>query len=145
MGISVAKHRLEILKLAGKEQKGRGKKKQGTSKQRFLWLVFAAKQVKTNLGKWVRRREDAGGSLAIVSARNCSLRWKAAMLKRNKTVVGGNSQGRLMMLTNWGSRSSASASPEIKGLSGGGGGGVQRSPAVGDLKWDSMFQNLKPT
>ncbi|XP_031104659.1 uncharacterized protein LOC116009680 [Ipomoea triloba] len=189
MGVSVAKHRLEILKLARKE-KGRSSNSNSnsssSSKQKILWLVFAVKQVRKNLAKQVRgwiRREDSPGSLTIVSARNCSLRWKAAMLKRKKTnnnqewaprmiannvnttprtnkVLGG--EGRLMMLTNgsplvdhrdaW-SYSSASSSPNLRynededdeEKMGGAGDGKYWSPTIEDIKWDSMFQNLKPT
>nr|GMC71314.1 uncharacterized protein LOC109156502 [Ipomoea batatas] len=153
---------------------------------KILWLVFAVKQVRKNLAKQVRgwiRREDSPGSLTIVWARNCSLRWKAAMLKRKKTnnnnqewaprmianvnttprtnkVLGG--EGRLMMLTNgsplvdhrdaW-SYSSASSSPNLRynededeeEKMGGAGDGKYWSPTIEDIKWDSMFQNLKPT
>ncbi|XP_019159901.1 PREDICTED: uncharacterized protein LOC109156502 [Ipomoea nil] len=191
MGVSVAKHRLEILKLARKEKGRSSNSSSSSSKQKILWLVFAVKQVRKNLAKqvrgWIHREDSAGGSLTIVSARNCSLRWKAAMLKRKKTnnnqewppprmianvnttaprsnnkVLAG--QGRLMMLTNgsplvdhrdaW-SYSSASSSPPVENLrynddeeermAGAGDGKYYWSPTIEDIKWDSMFQNLKPT
>ncbi|XP_060205237.1 uncharacterized protein LOC132633060 [Lycium barbarum] len=165
MGISIAKHRLEILKLASKE-------KSRSSRNHIFWFVVAIKQAKQHfvkrLSTWTRR-SDSG---ALVPLRNYSSRWKASMLKRNKKLTAAKqerpvmqstnatpNQGRLMMLTN-GSPNlmidssdawirSSSSSPvqgfrdddDMEGID----GGNWPTVAIEEIKWDAMFQDLKPT
>ncbi|MCD7449981.1 hypothetical protein HAX54_002698 [Datura stramonium] len=92
MGISIAKHRLEILKLAKKE---RGNVPNSMSK-----FLLAMKRTKKRFSKyfrtWVRREESA---LALVSRRSYSSRiWKRTkLLKRNKSVVAPAKQGTLLL------------------------------------------------
>ncbi|KAL8497199.1 hypothetical protein ACS0TY_020762 [Phlomoides rotata] len=78
MGVSIAKHRLEILKLARKN-------KGSTRVHPILWLMFVLKRTKNYVTKhiqtWVHRESSR---LSVVSKRNHSLRWKVAMLQRNK-------------------------------------------------------------
>ncbi|KAK4350194.1 hypothetical protein RND71_029507 [Anisodus tanguticus] len=165
MGISIAKHRLEILKLANK-QKGR------SSRNHIYWIVVAIKQAKQQFAKrlstWTRRSDSS----ALVPLRNYSSRWKASMLKRNKKLTAARqerpvmlstiatpSQGRLMMLTNGSPNliidssdayfSSSSSSPvegfrddeDMDDID----GGNWPSVAIEEIKWDAMFQDLKPT
>ncbi|KAK4735714.1 hypothetical protein R3W88_009975 [Solanum pinnatisectum] len=166
MGISIAKHRLEILKLATKE-KGRR-----SSRKHIFWLVVAIRQAKQHFAKsfstWTRRSDSS----ALLPLRNYSSRWKASMLKRNKKLTAAKqerpvmqsinattNQGRLMMLTNgspnlktdssdaWISSPSSSTAEDfhddedMAGVD----GGNWPTVAIEDIKWDAMFQDLKPT
>ncbi|CAN4086446.1 unnamed protein product [Withania somnifera] len=161
MGISIAKHRLEILKLASKEKGGR-------SRNHIFWFVVAIRQAKQHFAKrlstWTRRSDSS----ALQPLRNYSSRWKASMLKRNKKLTAAKqersvmqgtnattNQGRLMMLTNgspnltidssdiWISSSSSCPSEDenMDGIDG------ENWPtvAIEKIKWDAMFQDLKPT
>ncbi|KAI3463436.1 hypothetical protein Pfo_020099 [Paulownia fortunei] len=186
MGITIAKHRLEILKLA-REKKGR-------SIHPVLWFMFAVKQTKNYLAKHIQalvHRENS--ALSLRPKRNHSLRWKVAMLQRNKRLslrapsakpewpmirsdsprfVSGH---RMLMLTNGSpmadsqssgsTQSSSWAESEANAES----GHITRdalanpwnssfsrttvhslegehwSSSTEEIKWDSMFQNLKPT
>ncbi|CBI36436.3 unnamed protein product, partial [Vitis vinifera] len=89
MGISIAKHRLEILKLARKER--------GASPRAMSRLIIAIKRTKRCLAKyirtWVHREESA---LVVVPRPGYGSRWRGAMLKRNKRMVMAT-QGRLML------------------------------------------------
>ncbi|KAH0762880.1 hypothetical protein MTR67_015333 [Solanum verrucosum] len=166
MGISIAKHRLEILKLATKE-KGRR-----SSRKHIFWLVVAIRQAKQHFTKsfstWTRRSDSS----ALLPLRNCSSRWKASMLKRKKKLTAAKqerpvmqsinattNQGRLMMLTNgspnlmidssdaWISSPSSSTAEDFRddedmdGVD----GGNWPTVAIEEIKWDAMFQDLKPT
>ncbi|PPD91127.1 hypothetical protein GOBAR_DD11931 [Gossypium barbadense] len=93
MGISIAKHRLEILKLARKER--------GVTPRPVSRLLLAIKRTKRSLGKyirtWVRRQEHS--ALVVVNPRSRSgyaNKWKGAILKRNKKLMVGT-QGRLLL------------------------------------------------
>ncbi|KAH0659194.1 uncharacterized protein [Solanum tuberosum] len=147
MGISIAKHRLEILKLAKKE---RGNVPNSMSK--FLLVM---KRTKKRFSKyfrtWIHRDESA---LALVSRRSYSSRiWKRTkMMKRNKSVVAPakqSSRSSTLLLTN-GSPIFMSSSLRMDSFSS---VMVQEkmeidywgSSVVEEIKWDSMFQNMKPT
>ncbi|CAN4100180.1 unnamed protein product [Withania somnifera] len=150
MGISIAKHRLEILKLAKKER--------GDVPNTMSKLLLAMKRTKKRFSKyfrtWIRREESA---LALVPRRSYSSRiWKRTrMLKRNKSVVAPTKQnGTTLLLTNGSpifmssSRINSFSSPMIRDLR----GDHEKmevdywgSSVVEDIRWDSMFQNLKPT
>ncbi|XP_060167976.1 uncharacterized protein LOC132598860 [Lycium barbarum] len=152
MGISIAKHRLEILKLAKKE---RGNVPNSMSK--FLMVM---KRTKKRFSKyfrtWIRREESA---LAIVPRRSYSSRvWKRPkMLKRNKSVVAPARQNSTLLLTNGSpifmssSRINSFSSPMVHDLRGDHEkmevdyGNYWDSSAVEEIRWDSMFQNMKPT
>ncbi|XP_057790664.1 uncharacterized protein LOC131007762 [Salvia miltiorrhiza] len=151
MGISIAKHRLEIIKLARKD------KAQPVSK-----ILIAIKRTKRCFSKylWARPREGEGedSALALVPRRSYSARWKgSALLRRNKRIAMANRSGALtskapLLLTNGSpmffhsSRIDSFSSPYHPA------GDVRKedydeywSPAVEDIRWDAMFQNLKPT
>ncbi|XP_043701583.1 uncharacterized protein LOC122652026 [Telopea speciosissima] len=143
IGISIAKHRLEILKLARKEKGGRP--------HPVSRVIAALKKTKKCLSNyihtWVHGDDSA---LIVVQKSNNNKRWRGAMLKRNKRLMMLK-QGKLM-LTN--------GNPKVAGPPNGGGGspvGYQLhndekadndaywSSATEEIKWDAMFQDLKPT
>ncbi|KAL0441666.1 UNVERIFIED_CONTAM: hypothetical protein Sradi_0105500 [Sesamum radiatum] len=162
MGISVAKHRLEILKLAGKDKR----RPFPRPVSRILFAVNRAKRCFSKyLRQWVRREESA---LALVPRRSYSARWRNSMVKRNKKVVAVNRQMSRapLLLTNGdhrvifrSSRINSFSSPFVgeferdvvdqsKGDGDGDGDGDYDeywSSAVEEIRWDTMFQNLKPT
>ncbi|KAF3630868.1 putative sodium-coupled neutral amino acid transporter 6-like [Capsicum annuum] len=162
MGISIAKHRLEILKLAAKER-GRS-----SSRNHIFWFVVAIRQAKQHFAKHLSTWTHRSDSGSLLPLRNYSERWKASMLKRNKkltaakqerSVMQTTNQGRLMMLTNgspnlmidssdtWISSSSSSPTEgfrddeDMNGVD----GGNWPTVAIEEIKWDAMFQDLKPT
>ncbi|XP_009798219.1 uncharacterized protein LOC107831885 [Nicotiana tabacum] len=157
MGISIAKHRLEILKLARKE-------KSRSSRIHILWFILAIKQAKQQLAKRLSTWTHRPNSSALLPLRNYSSRWKASMLKRNNRLTAAKqerpvmqstnatpNQGRLMMLTNGspnlmidysdGWISSSSSSP-VEGFRDDKDMDVIYSE---EIKWETMFQDLKPT
>ncbi|CAN1121705.1 hypothetical protein LINPERPRIM_LOCUS2318 [Linum perenne] len=156
MGISIAKHRLEILKLAKKDKLviGGGRRKIGDR------VVVAIRRTQRSLAKfiktWSSRREEGESAAALVVVPRSSMWRKEGMVKRNsnmskkKMMVSKYKQDRLM-LTN--GRSYASSSPMMVY-------GVEKvmdddeqvyywsstpAAAVEEMRWDAMFHNLKPT
>ncbi|KAL7162222.1 hypothetical protein ACSBR2_042661 [Camellia fascicularis] len=158
MGISIAKHRLEILKLAKSDKPPRTT----TTMSR---LLVAIKRTKRCLSKYIRtwvRREDS--ALVLVPRRSYSHRWKGAMAakKRNKRLVMSSSskQGRLfltngspmVMMSGPGPRINSFSSPMVHDLNqkvDEDGGADDDDPywstGVEEIRWDTMFQDLKPT
>ncbi|TYI40006.1 hypothetical protein ES332_A02G134300v1 [Gossypium tomentosum] len=151
MGISIAKHRLEILKLARKER--------GLTPRPVSRLLLAIKRTKRSLGKyirtWVRRQEHS--ALVVVNPRSRSgyaNKWKGAILKRNKKLMVGT-QGRLLLtngtplLVSGTARVESFSSPMVfdyqKEKMDGEDEDGYWSTAVEDIRWDTMFQDLKPT
>lgn len=153
MGISVAKHRLEILKLAGKQKRRRVPH----PVSRILIAVNSAKRCFSKyLRPWIRGEESS--ALALVPRRSYSARWRNAMVKRNKKLVGVNRQSRApLLLTNGspvifpGARINSFSSPFVGAferddqIKGDGDYDEYWSSAVEEIRWDAMFQNLKPT
>ncbi|OIT34377.1 PREDICTED: uncharacterized protein LOC109244756 [Nicotiana attenuata] len=148
MGISIAKHRLEILKLVKKE---RGAVPNSMSK--FLLVM---KRTKKRFSKyfrtWVLRRDES--TLALVPRRSYSSRGKRTMLKmkRNKSSVVAAPKQNTLLLTNGSplfmssSRINSFSSPMVHDLR----SDEKMELDYGDywtssIRWDSMFQNLKPT
>lgn len=86
MGISVAKHRLEILKLATKDHQ-----KSRSSRNHMLWLIVTIKQAKKHVAQrlkmWTCRPDSISCNFAVAPLRNYSTRWKAAMVKRNTKLA----------------------------------------------------------
>lgn len=181
MGISIAKHRLEILKLARKKKKEGGK-----SIHPIVWFMFAFNRTKNYVAKQIRAfKHNESSSLSVVPKRNHSLRWKVAMLQRNKRLrpMLGNdgpryvSEPGILMLTNGspaeGSRSSGSTRSSVwveseanaesghfttmdEAVANPWNSSFSRttnlspdreywSSSTEEIKWDSMFKNLKPT
>lgn len=162
MGISIAKHRLEILKLARKDR--------GNNPHHPMSRLFVAiKRTRRSLAKYIRtwvRRDDRDSALVLVPKRSYSARWKGAMLKRNsKRLVMSSNQGKSrLLLTNGstpvlfpGPRLNSFSSPlmvrgfyneeeeeeEEKGEEGE--DDPYWSAGVEEIRWDAMFQDLKPT
>lgn len=148
IGISIAKHRLEILKLARKEN--------FLKPQPFSSLVGAINTTKKRLASYVRKwthREVS--ALTCVPRPSRSTGWRNAMVKRNTKLMMAK-KGRLL-LTN-GSPLAAST-PRLNGFSGpvvyplskegkfvdDQYDGYWSADGVQEIKWDTMFQNLKPT
>ncbi|XP_073057126.1 uncharacterized protein [Primulina eburnea] len=172
MGIAVAKHRLEILKVARKE-------KGGKIIHPMLWIILAIKKTKNYVFKKVEaltHRNDS--SLSLVKVRNNSLRWKVSMLQRNKRFLRAGMEEtrptrerneshkigfgqKILMLgykdmheTDHESSSSIrtpSSTAETKVNSsfsstlGQSVDGDYWSSCMEESKWDSMFTDLKPT
>lgn len=155
MGISIAKHRLEILKLARKE---RGKSPRAVAK-----LVVAIKRTKRNLANYVRtlvHKEESSALVVVPPTSRPSLgtRWKSAMVKRNKKLMVAKQE--TLFLTNGSSTVIPSqsvldgfSSPVVyhfqkeEKMDNGGDGDDEDgywSAAVEEIKWDTMFQDLKP-
>lgn len=160
MGISIAKHRLEILKLANKSQKGCNT----NIPHPMSRILVAIKRTKMRFSKclreWLSREESA---LALVPSRSHSSRWKNAMAKRKKKkrsmVVKGKQIGAPLLLTNGSpdlfpsTRINSFSSPFVHDFRRG------DDTMDGDycddeylpcaveeiIRWDTMFQNLKPT
>ncbi|KAM7253990.1 hypothetical protein ACFE04_031672 [Oxalis oulophora] len=161
MGISIAKHRLEILKLVRKEK---------LPHQPMSRLLGAIKKTKRYVSKYMKNlihREDhsqPSSAIVLVSKPGYSQRWKntTAMVKnKKKTKMVTNTSnfskqksGRLL-LTNGSPYSSPlvydlpyynkeennnkkvdSAEEDDDGY---------WSSAVEEIRWDTMFQDLKPT
>ncbi|XP_008788787.1 uncharacterized protein LOC103706465 [Phoenix dactylifera] len=126
MGISIAKHRLEILKLAKKEEKKK-------SPRPMAKLVAVVKKTKKSLAKYAGTLIHPKNSETMVVPKQRT----GTMLKRNKKVAVLK-QSRLMItdgeakFTELPTRSH-SASPMVQNC-------YESSNG-----WDSMFQDLKPT
>lgn len=174
MGISIAKHRLEILKLAMKAKKksrggvlgGGGSMTTTTAQHMHKLLTTTLKRTKSCISKYMHilvhpNRRD---SSSIVIARGDRRRGTEGALKRRDRKMVVVQQGRLMF-TNGGVKVSSSCpSPLSRGAttplmvsschckSGDQGDdddddddGYRGSNDGVTFKWDSMFKDLKPT
>uniref|UniRef100_A0A2P2Q913 Uncharacterized protein MANES_11G061500 n=1 Tax=Rhizophora mucronata TaxID=61149 RepID=A0A2P2Q913_RHIMU len=147
MGISIAKHRLEILKLARREK--------GDGPHSMARILVAIRRTKKSVVKYIRtwiRGEDS--ALVLVPRPGYSSRWRGAMLKRNRKLTMAKSSGSLL-LTNGspmavsGTRLDRVPSPMIYDLRKEEKMNLEDegywSTGAEAIKWDTMFQNLKPT
>ncbi|KAF7814407.1 uncharacterized protein G2W53_028376 [Senna tora] len=150
MGISIAKHRLEILKLARKE-----KKKGMKSPPVVARLIVAIKRTRRCLANYLRTfhcEESSSSALVVVPS---TIRWKSGvmMMKRNKKVVVGRKERRRLLLTN----GSPAVLPDLDGFSSpmvyslhkgdhedDDEGDGYWSAAFEEIRWDTMFKDLKP-
>lgn len=148
IGISIAKHRLEILKLARKENL--------LKPHPFSSLVGAINTTKKRLAsymrKWTHREKSA---LTVVPRLSYGTRWRDAMVKRNGKLMMAK-KGRWLLTK--GSPLAVStphlnsfSSPVVYALSqeekfvDDQYDGYWSADGVQEIKWDTMFQNLKPT
>lgn len=141
IGISIGKHRLEILKLVKKE-----KGAIPNSMSRFLQVIKRTKRRFSNYIRNLGHSEEL--ALALVPKRNSSSRWKNSMMKRRNTRVAAAKQNPLL-LTNgspkfisdstMNSFSSSVVNDDKMGDD------YWASCVVEEIRWDTMFQNLKPT
>lgn len=150
MGISIAKHRLEILKLARKER--------GERSNAMARLIIAIRRTKRCFAKyirtWVHREESA---LVVVPRPGYGSRWRGTMLKRNKRIAMATQER--LMLTNGSpkvvskQRVESLSSPVVYNLpseekiadEGNGKDDGYWSTVVEEIRWDTLFQDLKPT
>ncbi|KAJ1410077.1 Sterile alpha motif/pointed domain superfamily [Sesbania bispinosa] len=145
MGISIAKHRLEILKLARKEK---GKRPRPVAR-----LMVAIKRTKRCLANYIRtfgRCEESTALVVVPSSRPSSYgtRWKSAVMKRNKKLMVATNKQERLLLTN----GSPAIVPSLDSFSSPMVYNFQKeenddgywSAAVEDIRWDTMFQDLKP-
>ncbi|XP_068636894.1 uncharacterized protein [Aristolochia californica] len=144
MGISIAKHRLEILKLAKKEV-GRGP----PPVKRLLGVIKKTKRcIAEYLHAWIRREESA---IIVLPTKNSTLgsRWRSALLKRNRTLMGVKQGG--LMITDGSARVANGGSPMVYDQF-----QDDEQDDVADevdpsktgaeeIRWASLFQDLKPT
>ncbi|XP_027344907.1 uncharacterized protein LOC113857292 [Abrus precatorius] len=157
MGISIAKHRLEILKLA---RKVKGKR----SSRPVARIMVAIKRTKRCLANYIRTfigcEEESSALVVVPSSRTrpsgYGTRWKSAVVKRNKRLRVPKQER--LLLTN----GSPTVVPALPGLDGFTSpmvyhfqkeekmeGGDDHddgywSAAVEEIRWDTMFQDLKP-
>lgn len=154
MGISIAKHRLEILKLAEKEMGPRPR-----PMSRLLALLKKTRRsFAQRIHAWIHRNDSA---LIVVPTRAYSKRWRGALLKRNKKLMLLKQQGRLM-LTDGSVMVAGPPPPPPLAATGDSpmGYDVNRENDTGnekgeedecwltgveEIRWASMFQDLKPT
>ncbi|XWS19122.1 hypothetical protein CRYUN_Cryun32bG0104500 [Craigia yunnanensis] len=150
MGISIAKHRLEILKLARKEKR--------VTPRPVSKLLLAIKRTKRSIAKYIRtlvHREES--ALVVVNPRSRSgyaNKWKGAMLKRNKKLMMAT-EGRLLLtngtplVLSGPARVASFSSPMVfdyqKEEKMDGDEDGCWSTAFEEIRWDTMFQDLKPT
>ncbi|KAK7401602.1 hypothetical protein VNO78_13214 [Psophocarpus tetragonolobus] len=142
MGISIAKHRLEILKLARKHK--------GKSPRTVARLVVAIKRTKKSLSEYVRslmmqKDQEPSSALVVVPPSRPTSRWKSAVMKRNKNLVVPKPKQETLFLTN-GSPLVYHFSQKEEKMNGDDHDHDDGywSAAVEEIKWDTMFQDLKP-
>ncbi|BAT98600.1 hypothetical protein LR48_Vigan406s008100 [Vigna angularis] len=158
MGISIAKHRLEILKLA---RKVKGKR----APRPVASLMVAIKRTKRCLANYFRTFiscEEESAALVVVPSslsssrtRPYGTRWKSHVMKRNKTKKLMVAKQERLLLTN-GSPNGLDGftSPMVYHFSkeekkegdddDDDGGYWSSAAAAEEIRWDTMFQDLKP-
>lgn len=160
MGISIAKHRLEILKLARKDRAKLQQPRLIAAK-----LMLAIKRTKKSIAKhvraWIHREESSALVVVPRSGNHGGSRWRGFMMKRNKKeerMLVNNGCGYVspMMLLPGPPPPFIASLPspmmvcdaekerKIEGDGDGIGGGYW-SAAMEEIRWDTMFQDLKPT
>ncbi|GAB2269511.1 hypothetical protein Dimus_004428 [Dionaea muscipula] len=178
MGISIAKHRLEILKLAKRDISRAGG---GINPMSKLIVVIkrTRKSLAKRIGSWVRREDqdqdqdqDQDRSALVVvpkvssASRTHSSRWKRSMVmkmkQKNKSSCLLVNEEKKLMLTNGGGGHDSSlvvSSPSLESFSSPLIYDMKRSfkgkdqyhdgynwtPALEEVRWDTMFQDLNPT
>ncbi|KAK7294054.1 hypothetical protein RJT34_16937 [Clitoria ternatea] len=160
MGISIAKHRLEILKLA---RRVKGKRPPPRPVASLMVAIKRTKRCLTNyIRMFVRSCEEESSALVVVPSSSSSLssrpRWKSSVMRRNKKLMGAKQER--LLLTN----GSSTVVPALPGLDGFTSpmvyhfhkeGKMERdyhddddnrywSSAVEEIRWDTMFKDLKP-
>ncbi|KAE9600537.1 hypothetical protein Lal_00045812 [Lupinus albus] len=150
MGISIAKHRLEILKFARKHK--------GKCPHIVARLMVAIKRTRKRFADYFRtmtRREESEALVMVPPTPRPSgfgTRWKSAVMKRNKKLMVAK-QERLFLTNATSPNTVVSALDDCSSL-------VMYhfqkeekidendegywSAAVEEIKWDTMFQDLKP-
>lgn len=157
MGISIAKHRLEILKLARKENKELAPLRPPPISR----LLSAIKNTRSCLSKYVRAMSLCEDSVLAIVPRprsHCSKRIRAAALGKSQKLgmISKGKQGRLL-LTNGSETPMVVSTPRLQSFSSplvyaigeeeklGASDRYWSAAGVEEMRWDSMFQDLKPT
>ncbi|CAL9071122.1 unnamed protein product [Musa textilis] len=141
MGIAVAKHRLEILKLTKKDRRA--------PPLPVAKLVAAIRQSKNCLARYLRTlSRGKSPAVLVVPTTPYGDRWGGAMSRR-QTKLALLMQGRLM-ITDRGMSVARAPSPSLghhdrRNAAAAADDDGCWETAVGDMRWDAMFQNLKPT
>nr|XP_043617822.1 uncharacterized protein LOC122589582 [Erigeron canadensis] len=168
MGISIAKHRLEILKLARKQKGSNGS-------HPISRIMIAIKKTKRTLAKYIQtlvHRDESSALVLVHKSTTYGSRWKGTMLRRSQRLVSFRQATPTLLLTNASHNSSSLrinsfSSPVVYDLQcdqgkkvsvdgdgheshdeekdGRGAGNYLKKGSVQEIKWDAMFQNLKPT
>ncbi|KFK36550.1 hypothetical protein AALP_AA4G138300 [Arabis alpina] len=156
MGISIAKHRLEILKLA----RNHSPPLTSRSISRFVNAVRkTGKCFSHHLRAWMRREESSSRALVLVSKKKSSSsngigKWRrGGFMKRSKRYVmpsngngGCEKQERLLLTNGTPCRLDSFSSPMVFDYSFNDDTLYAKNcQDLEEIKWDSMFQNLKPT
>ncbi|CAA0344467.1 putative sterile alpha motif domain-containing protein [Arabidopsis thaliana] len=148
MGISIAKHRLEILKLARRDRKPSPL----TARSIFRVLIAIKKTGKCfseHVRAWIRR-EESSRALVVVSRSTSSSgngRWKSARKKRLVMPSNGNGvkEERLLLTNGTPCRLDSFSNPKVYSGYEDDDNHWGNKDVEEKIKWDSMFQNLKPT
>ncbi|KAJ0257099.1 hypothetical protein HA466_0080270 [Hirschfeldia incana] len=165
IGVSIAKHRLEILKLARRDRKRSSPLLTSRSISRVMVAIKKTSRcLSDHVRAWIRCEEESSRALVLVPKRSSSSsgsgvgKWRGGFMKsRNKRSVmpsnanggGVHKQQEVLLLTNGTPcRIDSFSSPMVFDYS-------FREEMVykensqdtylEEIKWDSMFQNLKPT
>ncbi|QCE02136.1 uncharacterized protein LOC114166197 [Vigna unguiculata] len=159
MGISIAKHRLEILKLA---RKVKGKRAPPRPVARLMVAIKRTKRCLANYFRTFISCEEESSALVVVPSsrtRPYGTRWKSHVMKRNnknkKLMVAKQER---LLLTNGSPNTllhhglDAFTSPMVYHFNkeekmeddDDDHGGYWSSAAAEEIRWDTMFQDLKP-
>ncbi|XP_010497372.1 PREDICTED: uncharacterized protein LOC104774467 [Camelina sativa] len=157
MGISIAKHRLEILKLARRDRKNAPPLTSRSISRFVVAIKKTGKCFSDHVRAWIRREEESSRALVLVPSKKKTSsgisKWRGGFMKRNKRSVmpsngtgGFEKQERLLLTNGTPCRLDSFSSPMVfdysckdeKLL-------YDQDTCFEDVKWDSMFQNLKPT
>ncbi|CAH2037471.1 unnamed protein product [Thlaspi arvense] len=158
MGISIAKHRLEILKLARRDRKNSPPLTSRSISRVVIAIRRTGKCFSDHLRAWIRREESSSSSRALVLVpKSGNGKWKGGFMKRNKrSVMPSNGNGglekqqeRLLLTNGTPTRLDSFSSPMVFDYSFSEdklyAQNCQDTTYLEDIKWDSMFRNLKPT
>ncbi|XP_010459110.1 PREDICTED: uncharacterized protein LOC104740260 [Camelina sativa] len=157
MGISIAKHRLEILKLARRDRKNAPPLTSRSISRFMVAIKKTGKCFSDHVRAWIRREEESSRALVLVPSKKKTSsgisKWRGGFMKRNKRSVmpsngngGFEKQERLLLTNGTPCRLDSFSSPMVfdyscedeKLL-------YDQDTCFEDVRWDSMFQNLKPT
>ncbi|EOA39338.1 hypothetical protein CARUB_v10012382mg [Capsella rubella] len=160
MGISIAKHRLEILKLARRERKNAPPLTSRSISRILVAIKNTGKCFSDHVRAWIRREEESSSrALVLVPPKKKTSssgirKWRGGFMKRSKRSVmpsnginGGfeKQQERLLLTNGTPCRLDSFSGPMVFDYSFKDEKLYDQDTYLDDIKWDSMFHNLKPT
>lgn len=153
MGISIARHRLEILKLARRDRKNSPPLTSRSISRIVIAIKKTGKCFSDHVRAWIRREESSSSrALVLVPPKKTSSSGRGGFMKRNKRSVmpsngngGFEKQERLLLTNGTPCRLDSFSSPMVFDYSFKDEKLYDQDTYLEDIKWDSMFQNLKPT